>query len=358
MTTTLVTGGLGFIGSAIVRRLVRETTDTVVVLDAQTYAASPEAVAECAGSGRYRLETGDIRDGARVRAVFEAHRPDRVLNLAAETHVDRSIDGPGVFIETNINGTYTLLQAARAHYERLAGEARARFRLVHVSTDEVFGSLGRDDPAFNEASPYDPRSPYAASKAAADHLVRAWGETFGLPVIVSNCSNNYGPWQHPEKLIPHMIACGAGALPLPVYGQGLNVRDWLHVDDHAEALHLILDRASPGASFCIGGGAERTNLEVVQGICAALDVRRPDGAPHASRIRFVTDRPGHDFRYAMDYTALERALGWSPRRRFEDGLNETVDWYLEHEAWWRALLARTGGARRIGLGAPAVTEGI
>lgn len=358
MTTTLVTGGLGFIGSAMVRRLVRETADTVVVLDAQTYAASPEAVAECAASGRYRLETGDIRDAARVRAVFEAHRPDRVLNLAAETHVDRSIDGPGAFIETNINGAYIMLQAARAHYERLADEVRARFRFLHVSTDEVFGSLRPDDPAFNETTPYDPRSPYSASKAAGDHLVRAWGETFGLPVIISNCSNNYGPWQHPEKLIPHMIARGVDAAALPVYGDGLNVRDWLHVDDHVEALHLILERASPGASFCIGGGAERTNLDVVKAICAALDARRPGGAPHAERISFVRDRPGHDFRYAMDYTALNRALGWSPRRRFEAGLNETVDWYLEHESWWRGLLTRAGGARRIGLGAPAVTEGL
>ncbi|WBQ09796.1 dTDP-glucose 4,6-dehydratase [Hyphomonadaceae bacterium ML37] len=357
MTTTLVTGGLGFIGSAMVRRLVRETTDRVVVLDAQTYAASPDAVAECAASGRYRLETGDIRDEERVRAVFLAHQPDRVLHLAAETHVDRSIDGPSAFIDTNINGTYTLLQAARAHYEGLAGEARAHFRFLHVSTDEVYGSLGPDDPAFNEATPYDPRSPYAASKAASDHLARAWGETFGLPVIVSNCTNNYGPWQHAEKLIPHMIARGADGLTLPVYGTGLNVRDWLHVEDHVEALHLILDRASPGSSFCIGGGAERTNLQVVEAICAALDARRPGGAPHADKISFVTDRPGHDFRYAMDYTALERTLGWSPRRRFEDGLIATVDWYLGHEAWWRRLLARTGGAQRLGLGAPAGPEG-
>jgi dTDP-glucose 4,6-dehydratase len=357
MTTTLVTGGLGFIGSAMVRRLVRETQDHVVVLDAQTYAASPEAVAECAGSGRYQLEPGDIRDAARVRAVFETHRPDRVLHLAAETHVDRSIDGPRAFIDTNINGTYTLLQAARAHYEQMTGEARARFRFLHVSTDEVYGSLGPDDPAFNEATPYDPRSPYAASKAAADHLARAWCETFGLPVIVSNCSNNYGPWQHPEKLIAHMIARGADALTLPVYGQGANVRDWLHVDDHVEALQLILDRARPGQSFCIGGGAERTNLQVVEAICAILDARRPGGAPHAGRIAFVTDRPGHDFRYAMDYTALHRALGWSPRHRFEDGLTATVDWYLAHEAWWRVLLARTGGARRLGLGTPVAGEG-
>lgn len=341
----------------MVRRLVRETADTVVVLDALTYAASPDAVAECEASGRYQLVTGDIRDEARVHAVFEAHRPDRVLHLAAETHVDRSIDGPRAFVDTNINGTYTLLQAARAHYDRLDGEARARFRFLHVSTDEVYGSLGPDDPAFNETTPYDPRSPYAASKAASDHLARAWGETFGLPVIVSNCTNNYGPWQHPEKLIPHMIARCADAMPLPVYGSGLNVRDWLNVEDHVEALHLILERAGPGASFCIGGGAERTNLQVVEAICAALDLRRPGGAPHASRIRFVTDRPGHDFRYAMDYTALERAFGWSPRRRFDDGLAATVDWYLEHEAWWRGLIARSGGARRLGLGAAHHTEG-
>ncbi|KAA5804143.1 dTDP-glucose 4,6-dehydratase [Alkalicaulis satelles] len=348
---TLVTGGLGFIGSALVRRLIEHTGGTVVVLDAETYAASPEAVAMCKPTGRYHLEKGDIRDAGRVRAVFEAWRPDRVVHLAAETHVDRSIDGPGAFIETNITGAYVLLQAARAHLDTLDTAARASFRFLHVSTDEVYGSLGPNDPAFSETTRYDPRSPYAASKAASDHLARAWGETFGLPVMISNCSNNYGPWQHPEKLIPHMIARAISGQSLPVYGDGSNVRDWLHVDDHARALHLILERGRAGDTFNIGGGAERTNLQVVHALCAALDARFPEAAPHSDLIAFVADRPGHDFRYAMDHSKLTAALGWTPVHDFEDALKGVLDWYLEHEDWWRRVLARSGGAQRRGLGA-------
>ena len=345
----LVTGGLGFIGSAVVRRLIADTEHEVVVLDAMTYAALPEAVEDCASSTRYTLEKGDIRDAERVRAVFEAHQPGLVMHLAAESHVDRSIDGPGDFIQTNIVGTFNMLQAARAHLEQLTGDARETFRFHHISTDEVFGSLSLDDPAFTETSRYDPRSPYSASKAASDHLVRAWGETFGLPVVLSNCSNNYGPWQYPEKLIPVMIAKGRDRQPLPVYGKGENVRDWLHVDDHAEALILIAQRGELGESYNVGGAAERTNLEVVHAICAALDSRYPEAAPHAELIEFVTDRPGHDFRYAIDFSRIERELGWRPRHTFEQGLADTVNWYLDHEDWWRGVLERSGGARRLGL---------
>jgi dTDP-glucose 4,6-dehydratase len=353
--TYLITGGLGFIGSAVVRRIVR-AGGRAIVLDAQTYAANPQAVEECASSGRYRLEVGDVRDRSKLDAVIEACQPDVVMHLAAETHVDRSIDGPAAFIDTNVTGTYQLLEAARAYRETLGGEARDRFRVHHISTDEVFGSLGADDPAFTETTRYDPRSPYAASKAASDHLVRAWGETYGLPVVLSNCSNNYGPWQYPEKLIPLMIAKALDGAALPVYGRGENVRDWLHVDDHAEALLLIAERGRTGASYNVGGGAERSNIEVVRAICAALDERRTDAAPHGRLVSFVADRPGHDFRYAMNFARIRTELGWTPRHSFESGLKDTVDWYLEHEAWWRSVLKRDGGAPRLGL-ASASKEG-
>ena len=353
--TYLITGGLGFIGSAVARRVVR-SGDRAVVLDAQTYAATPEAAEDCATSDRYHLEIGDVRDPSRVAAVIAQWRPGVIMHLAAETHVDRSIDGPGAFIDTNINGTYQVLQAASAWRNALSGDARDGFRFHHVSTDEVFGSLGPDDPAFTETTRYDPRSPYAASKAASDHLVRAWGETYGLPVVLSNCSNNYGPWQYPEKLIPLMIAKALEGEALPVYGRGENVRDWLHVDDHAEALLLIAEYGRIGASYNVGGDAERTNLEVVRAICSALDRRRPAQAPHDRLIGFVADRPGHDFRYAMNANRLKSELGWSPRRDFETGLRETVDWYLDHEAWWRVVLERDGGARRLGLGGASPAE--
>jgi len=351
----LVTGGLGFIGSAVVRRLVRDTGHNVVVLDAMTYAARPEAVEACAASERYHFEKGDIRDPERVRRVLETWTPDLVMHLAAESHVDRSIDGPGDFIQTNIVGTFNMLQGARAHYDRLSGEARARFRFHHISTDEVFGSLASDDPPFTEATRYDPRSPYSASKAASDHLVRAWSETYGLPVVLSNCSNNYGPWQFPEKLIPVMIAKGCDGQPMPVYGTGENVRDWLHVEDHAQALVLIATRGRLGETYMVGGGAQRTNLQVAEAICAALDSRRPGRAPHSRLITLVEDRPGHDFRYAVDFSKVEKEFGWRPARLFEDGVADTVEWYLDQETWWRRLLASTGATRRLGLPAGEIS---
>jgi dTDP-glucose 4,6-dehydratase len=275
------------------------------------------------------------------------------MHLAAESHVDRSIDGPAAFVETNVVGTYTLLEAARQYWQGL-GEARAEaFRFHHVSTDEVYGSLGPDDPAFSEVTPYAPNSPYSATKAASDHLVRAWGETYGLPVITSNCSNNYGPWQFPEKLIPVMLINARDGCPLPVYGAGDNVRDWLYVEDHARALWLILTEGRVGETYNVGGNAEKTNLEVVHGLCAAMDRRFPEGAPHARLIQFVTDRPGHDRRYAIDARKLRAELGWSPAESFESGLERTVAWYLEHEDWWRAIRARTYDGRRLGTGGAA-----
>lgn len=347
----LVTGGIGFIGSAVVRHLIRRTGHDVVVLDALTYAATPEAVEDCARSHRYAFEKGDVRDLERVRAVFAAHRPDTVMHLAAESHVDRSIDGPGDFIQTNVLGTFNMLQAAREHYETLSGAERAGFRFHHISTDEVFGSLSLQDPAFTETTRYDPRSPYSASKAASDHLVRAWRETYGLPVVLSNCSNNYGPWQYPEKLVPVVVANGRDGKPIPVYGKGANMRDWLHVEDHAEALVTIMERGDIGGSYNVGGNSERDNLTVVRTICALLDERLPATAPHADLIVFVTDRPGHDFRYAIDASHIRRTLGWTPRYSFDEGLAQTVDWYLANEAWWRGILGREGGQRRLGLAA-------
>ncbi len=348
--TYLITGGLGFIGSAVVRRIVRDG-GRVVVLDAETYAATIEAAEGCAGSPLYHLEVGDICDRERVRFIIEKYRPDIIMHLAAETHVDRSIDGPGAFVQTNVVGTFVVLEAARAWYATLAAPERERFRLHHVSTDEVFGSLGAQDPAFTETTRYDPRSPYAASKAASDHLVRAWAETYGLPVTLSNCSNNYGPWQYPEKLIPLMIAKAMDGEAMPVYGRGDNVRDWLHVDDHADALVLIAERGRTGATYNVGGAAERTNLEVVRGICAALDDLRADNAPHDRLIEFVEDRPGHDYRYAMNFDRLRMELGWRPSRSFEAGLRATVEWYAAHESWWRGVLERDGGSPRLGLAA-------
>lgn len=349
MQTVLVTGGLGFIGSAVVRHILRTTDARVVVLDAMTYAAVPDALEECSSSERYSFEHADIRDADRVRDVFAKYRPDIVMHLAAESHVDRSIDGPDLFVQTNVMGTVNMLQAACAHFETLEGAAKDAFRMHHISTDEVFGSLTPDEPAFTETTRYDPRSPYSASKAASDHFVRAWGETFGLPVVLSNCSNNYGPWQYPEKLIPVMLAKGRDRQPMPVYGKGENVRDWLHVEDHAEALWLIASRGRIGESYNVGGNSERSNMDVVHAICDALDERFPDNAPHAELITFVQDRPGHDFRYAINAEYIRQELGWTPRHSFEDGLRETVNWYLDNEDWWRSLLDKTGGAQRLGL---------
>lgn len=354
----LVTGGAGFIGSTFLRHLLHHTSWSIVNLDALTYAANPAALAEIEADPRYAFEHADIRDRRRLFEIFAEHRPDGVVHLAAESHVDRSIDGPGTFVATNINGTFELLENARTYWSELEGEAKRRFRFHHVSTDEVFGSLEPDDPAFTETTPYMPRSPYAASKAASDHLVRAWHHTYGLPVVLSNASNNYGPGQFPEKLIPLSIIKAARGEPVPVYGSGLNVRDWLHVEDHAAALLAVFEHGAIGESYNVGGRAERTNLEVVRAICSALNEQRPEAPflPHERLITFVSDRPGHDHRYAMATDKLERELGWRPRHDFASGIKSTVAWYLKHAAWCEAIrrerydgarLGRTGAQRFV-----------
>ena len=340
----LVTGGAGFIGSAVVRLAVARGHG-VVNLDCLTYAANPENVASVAGSGLYRFEQADIRDRAALDRIFAAHAPDAVMHLAAESHVDRSIDGPGDFIQTNITGTFNLLEAARAFW---TGRGKpAGFRFHHISTDEVFGSLGPTG-QFTEDTPYDPRSPYSASKAASDHLVRAWGETYGLPVVLTNCSNNYGPYHFPEKLIPVAILNALHGRPIPVYGTGENIRDWLYVEDHAEALLLVLEQGKLGRSYNIGGENERRNIDLVRTICALLDEMAPKPTPYADQITFVTDRPGHDARYAIDPSRIRDELGWRPSVTVEEGLRRTVRWYLDNEAWWRPLLERAGLGERLG----------
>lgn len=342
----LVTGGAGFIGSAVVRLAVSRGHQ-VVNLDALTYAANPENVASVADSPLYAFEHADIRDRAALDRIFAAHRPDAVMHLAAESHVDRSIDGPGAFIETNITGTYNLLEAARAYW---LGNGRPEgFRFHHISTDEVFGSLGPTG-QFTEETPYDPRSPYSASKAASDHLVRAWFETYGLPVVLTNCSNNYGPYHFPEKLVPVVILNALHGREIPVYGDGGNVRDWLYVEDHADALLLCLEKGAVGRSYNIGGENEATNIELVRMICAHLDELRPQRAPHERLIRFVADRPGHDRRYAIDPARIRGELGWRPGVTIDEGLRRTVAWYLDNEAWWRPLLDREGVGKRLGAG--------
>ena len=341
----LVTGGAGFIGSAVVRLAVGQGHE-VVNLDALTYAACLENVASVAQAPGYRFVRADIRDRAALDAVFAEHAPDAVMHLAAESHVDRSIDGPGTFIDTNVTGTYTLLEAARAYWTQ-AGRPEA-FRFHHISTDEVFGSLGPTG-KFTEDTPYDPRSPYSASKAASDHLVRAWHHTYGLPTVLSNCSNNYGPFHFPEKLIPVVILNALAGRPIPVYGAGLNVRDWLYVEDHAEALLTVLQRGRVGRSYNIGGDNEARNIDLVRTICAILDEKRPEGAPHADLIAFVADRPGHDARYAIDAARIRDELGWRPSVTLAEGLERTVEWYLDNEAWWRALQSRDGVGRRLGV---------
>jgi dTDP-glucose 4,6-dehydratase len=344
----LVTGGAGFIGSAVVRHLVRDLGASVVNIDKLTYAATPEAIEDAAASDRYRFEKVDICDAGGVARVFADHQPDLVMHLAAESHVDRSIDGPAAFIQTNLVGTYVLLEAARAYWSGLPRERKADFRFHHISTDEVFGTLCFSDAPFTEAHPYQPNSPYSASKAGSDHLVRAWGETFKLPVVTSNCSNNYGPWQFPEKLIPVTILNALEAKPLPVYGRGENVRDWLFVDDHARALVTVLTKGRLGESYNVGGSAERRNIDVVTTICRLLDQRRPAGAPHERLITYVTDRPGHDLRYAIDTSRISRELGWSACETFDTGLARTVDWYLANEPWWRQLRQSVYDGRRLG----------
>jgi dTDP-glucose 4,6-dehydratase len=336
MSTFLVTGGAGFVGSALVRQLIEETDSTVVNVDALTYAGNLDSLAGARGHPRHVFERVDIRNRIEVERLFRKHRPDAVLHLAAETHVDRSIDAPTTFVETNVQGTCNLLEAARAYWSELTGNARETFRFQHVSTDEVYGDLGPEDHAFTEASAYAPSSPYAATKAAADHLVRAWRRTYGLPVLVTHCSNNYGPYQFPDKLIPLMICAALQSEPLPVYGNGGNIREWLHVDDHARALRRVLTAGVPGRTYAIGGEG-RTNLEVVQSICAVLDRLVPRaGRRYEQLVRFVADRPGHDRRYATDDARIRTELGWAPSERFADGLEKTVQWYVEHPEWVQA----------------------
>ncbi|MEM6743824.1 MAG: dTDP-glucose 4,6-dehydratase [Pseudomonadota bacterium] len=346
----LVTGGAGFIGSAVIRRMIRATDFAVVNVDKLTYAATPEALEEAAESDRYVLVQADIADAAAMGDVFARHDPDAVMHLAAESHVDRSIDGPAEFIRTNVLGTFTLLEAARSHWEKLPGARKAAFRFHHVSTDEVFGSLGPDDAPFSETTPYAPNSPYSASKAGSDHLARAWAETYGLPVVASNCSNNYGPWQFPEKLIPVMAIAAMEGRPLPIYGKGENVRDWLHVEDHARALIEVMTRGRLGESYNIGGDAERMNVEVVRAICAFMDDARPEGAPHEDLIEHVVDRPGHDKRYAIDPSKIREELGWAPQETFESGLAGTLRWYRDNADWWQAIRAGRYDGRRLGTG--------
>jgi dTDP-glucose 4,6-dehydratase len=346
----LVTGGAGFIGSALIRHLIANTEHEVLNLDKLTYAGDLRSLSAAASSNRYGFAQGDICDAAAVRAALADFRPEVVTHLAAESHVDRSIDGPADFIQTNVVGTFTMLSEVLAYWKGLEGAARERFRFHHISTDEVFGSLG-DTGFFTEATAYDPRSPYSASKASSDHLVRAWRHTYGLPTLITNCSNNYGPYHFPEKLIPLMIIKGLAGEPLPVYGQGLNIRDWLYVDDHARALTRVFEAGKPGESYIIGGRAERTNLDVVHVICDTLDRLRPrgDGKSRREQITYVADRPGHDHRYAIDPSKLERELGWKAQESFETGIARTVQWYLDHEAWWRPILDRTYSGQRLGL---------
>ncbi|MBU2994001.1 dTDP-glucose 4,6-dehydratase [Octadecabacter sp. 1_MG-2023] len=348
----LITGGAGFIGSAVVRLAVSQGYD-VVNLDALTYAACLENVADVATSPHYAFVQADICDRAALDTAFAEHAPDAVMHLAAESHVDRSIDGPGTFIDTNITGTYTLLEAARAYW--VAQGKPEAFRFHHISTDEVFGTLGAEG-LFTEDTSYAPNSPYSASKAASDHLVRAWGETYGLPVVTSNCSNNYGPYHFPEKLIPVVILNALAGKPIPIYGAGQNVRDWLYVEDHADALLTVLTKGEVGRSYNVGGWNEVTNLDLVHRICALLDQRRPDHAPHADLITHVTDRPGHDARYAIDATRIHTELGWKPAVTLGEGLARTVDWYLENEDWWRPLQARQGVGVRLGKTDAAVSK--
>ncbi len=341
----LVTGGAGFIGSAVVRLAVARGHE-VVNTDAMTYAANEANVASVSNSNLYSFEKADIRDRAALDRIFALHRPDVVMHLAAESHVDRSIDGPADFIETNITGTFNLLEAARTHWAR-QGKPDS-FRFHHISTDEVFGSLGPEG-QFTETTPYDPRSPYSASKAASDHLVRAWHETYGLPVVLTNCSNNYGPYHFPEKLIPVTILNALHGKPIPVYGKGENIRDWLYVEDHADALLLVAAKGTLGRSYNIGGENERRNIDLVRTICALLDEMQPKpSGSYADQITFVTDRPGHDARYAIDPSRIRDELGWRPSVTVEEGLRRTVRWYLDNESWWRPLLDRKGVGERLG----------
>jgi dTDP-glucose 4,6-dehydratase len=348
-STIFVTGGAGFIGSAVVRHLLSHTGAYVVNIDKLTYASNLTSMPQAVGHPRYALANVDICNGPALSALFDRYQPDAVMNLAAESHVDRSIDGPGEFIQTNIVGTFTLLQEALRYWRGSAPARRDLFRFLHISTDEVYGSLGAEG-LFTETTAYAPSSPYSASKASSDHLVRAWHETYELPTLVTNCSNNYGPYHFPEKLIPHIIIKALAGQPLPVYGDGQDIRDWLYVEDHAKALTLVLERGEIGETYNIGGRNERRNLYVVESICDLLDRKRPSkDEPRRRLISFVTDRPGHDRRYAIDATKLERDLGWRAEETFETGLEKTVGWYLDHQNWWQEILDRGYQTARIGL---------
>ena len=354
----LLTGGCGFIGSAVVRHLIRHTDHAIVNVDKMTYAASEEALEEARHDPRHTLIRADITDAAAMRAAFEAHDPDAVMHLAAESHVDRSIDGPGDFVQTNVIGTFTLLEAARRHHAGLSAPRKQAFRFHHVSTDEVFGALDHGDAPFTETTPYDPRSPYSSTKAASDHLVRAWHHTYGLPTMVSNTCNNYGPWQFPEKLIPLVTLNALAGEDLPVYGDGSNIRDWIYVEDHAAALVRVIETGQPGATYAIGGRQPRTNLQVVRAICAHLDLRGAHAAgPRENLIRYVTDRPGHDFRYEIDPTRTEAALNWKAPHDFETGLGRTIDWYLDNKPWWEGVRAARYAGQRLGHAAAGQTMG-
>jgi len=345
----IVTGGAGFIGSAVIRYLINESETTILNIDKLTYAGNLDSLSPVSNNPRYHFAEVDICDAPALQQVFSQFQPDAVMHLAAESHVDRSIDGPAEFINTNIVGTYTLLETVRSYWQSLDSAAQARFRFHHVSTDEVYGSLGNTG-LFTETTPYQPNSPYSASKAASDHLVRAWHHTYNLPVVTTNCSNNYGPYQFPEKLLPLMIINALAGEPLPVYGKGENVRDWLYVDDHARALCLVLEQGQVGETYNIGGHNEKTNLEVVQTLCHILDEMRPTSAPHSQLITFVTDRPGHDLRYAIDASKIQKTLGWQPLETFDTGLRKTVQWYLDNRDWWQRVRDGRYRGERLGLG--------
>lgn len=345
----LVTGGCGFIGSAVVRHLIHHTKHSVVNVDVLTYSASPETVAEVEKNDRYNFRQVNITDATALKKVFEEFKPDAVMHLAAESHVDRSIDGPGIFVETNVVGTYTLLNVAYEYWKALTEDKKQQFRFHHISTDEVFGHLELNDPPFTETTPYDPRSPYSASKAASDHLVRAWFHTYGLPTFVTNTTNNYGIWHFPEKLVPLIIINALEGKDLPVYGKGDNIRDWLFVEDHAEALVKAVEIGEPGETYAIGARQPRTNLEVVKAICAILDELRPDSKGKYERlIKFVGDRPGHDFRYEIDPSHAEKSLDWKAKNNFETGIRKTVQWYLDNQSWWQAIRDKRYSGQRLG----------
>ncbi|MGI3081179.1 dTDP-glucose 4,6-dehydratase, partial [Vibrio alginolyticus] len=350
----LVTGGAGFIGSAVVRHIIRDTQDTVINLDKLTYAGNLESLVDVSESERYHFEQVDICDRAELDRVFSEHQPDRVMHLAAESHVDRSIDGPAAFIETNVMGTYHLLEAARQYWSGLDEARQSAFRFHHISTDEVYGDLEGTDDLFTETTSYAPSSPYSASKASSDHLVRAWQRTYGLPTLITNCSNNYGPYHFPEKLIPLMILNALDGKPLPVYGDGMQIRDWLFVEDHARALYKVVNEGEAGETYNIGGHNEKANIEVVKTICALLEELRPNKPAgiesYESLITYVKDRPGHDVRYAIDATKIAQELGWTPEETFESGIRKTVEWYLNNPQWWQRVLDGSYSLERLGAG--------